>query len=123
MKLDHVAIMTKDMGKSITFYEEIIGMKVKEKIYQKDEKSLLAFLCFQDSDETVIELVEDQGEFPNEGKVNHVAIVVDDIQACFNDMKNKNANFMEEEISTLPNGFQYFFIYGPENEKIEFMEK
>lgn len=123
MKLDHVAIMTKDVEKSIAFYEEILGMKLKDKAYQSDDKSLLAFLSFQDNDETVIELVEDKDDFPNEGKVNHIAIVVEDIQASFDDMKSKNATFMEETITTLSNGFKYFFIYGPENEKIEFIQK
>src|SRR5690606_26730083 len=107
----HVAIMTKDVERSIAFYEEILGMKLKDKAYQSDDKSLLAFLSFQDNDETVIELVEDKDDFPNEGKVNHIAIVVEDIQASFDDMKSKNATFMEETITTLSNGFKYFFIY------------
>ncbi|MEK4803370.1 MULTISPECIES: VOC family protein [Oceanobacillus] len=123
MRLDHVGVMTQDIEKAIKFYEEIVGMTFKQKVYQNDGEKILAFLGFKNEPETDLELVQDSGEYPIEGKVNHIAIAIENIQEFFEHIKEKNVNFIEEKIITLPNGYQYFFISGPENEKIEFFQR
>lgn len=123
MKLDHVGVMTKDIDKSISFYVNICGMTLKQKVSQNDETKILAFLGFQHGPETELELIENSNEFPIEGKVNHIAISVDNIEESFKTCQVKNASFIEEKITTLTNGYKYFFINGPENEKVEFFQR
>ncbi|TSB47808.1 VOC family protein [Alkalicoccobacillus porphyridii] len=123
MRLDHVGVMTKDIEKSIAFYEDICGMTLKQKVTQNDGKRVLAFLGFQDGPETELELIEHKDDFIIEGKVNHVAIAVESVEDTFAHCQKKNASFIEEEIKTLSNGYRLFFIDGPEGEKVEFFER
>jgi lactoylglutathione lyase len=123
-RVDHVGIMVKDLDVSIPFYTEIVGLTLKDRIIHTNGVIQLAFLGFGGSDETEIELIQGYNDaLPNEGKVHHVAINVEDIETEFLRVKQTDASFIDQEITTLPNGYRYFFIYGPEKEWIEFFQR
>jgi len=123
-KFDHIGVMIKDLDRAITFYQDIVGMELKDKFTIANGAKTLAFLGFNGSDETELELISGgDDDFPNEGKINHFAITVDNIEEEFTRLKGLDVTFISNEIVTLPNGYRNFFFKGPEEEKIEFFQR
>ncbi|MFA9558350.1 VOC family protein [Evansella sp. AB-rgal1] len=121
-KIEHVGIMVSDIEISITFYRDILGLKVFDRI-DLENGVKLGFLGFADAKETVVELVEiKDAEFSEEGRVNHIAFTVEDMETEIDRLKKQNVSFINDSFNTLPNGTKYIFFYGPDREKIEFFE-
>ncbi|PLS07817.1 VOC family protein [Neobacillus cucumis] len=123
-KMDHVGVFVNDLNASLTFYQEMVGMELKDKFAIANGAVTLAFLGFNGSDETELELVHGGNpDLPEEGKVNHIAFLVDDIEEEFNRLKGLDVSFISEEVDTLPNGYRNFFVNGPDGEKVEFFQR
>lgn len=123
-RVDHVGVMVKDIDASIKFYTEIIGFELNGRITHTNGVIQLAFLGFGNSDETEIELIQGYNDsLPIEGKVHHFAVTVPDVQAEFDRLKQLNVSFIDQEITTLPNGYRYFFVSGPDGEWIELFQR
>ncbi len=123
-KLDHVGVMVKDMDVSIDFYTNVIGFELKGRMLHTNGVIELAFLGLGGSDETELELVHGYNDsLPAEGKVHHFAITVTDVNAEFARLKELPVTFVDEDITTLPNGYRYFFVEGPDRERIELFQR
>ncbi|MED0770673.1 VOC family protein [Bacillus siamensis] len=123
-RIDHTGIMVKDIETSIAFYQDVLGMQLKDRITHTNGIIELAFLGFQEGPETEIELIQGySSELPAEGKVHHIALLTEDIAAEFTHAMRQGAVFIDEEITTLPNGYRYFYIEGPDGEWIEFFQR
>lgn len=123
-KMDHVGVMVSDLDASLLFYQKVVGLELKDQFTIANGARTLAFLGFNGSDETELELVYGGNpDLPAEGKVNHVAFLVDDIDEEFNRLKGLNVVFISDEIVTLPNGYRNFFVQGPDGEKVEFFQR
>ncbi|RCW49995.1 VOC family protein [Paenibacillus prosopidis] len=123
-RVDHVGVMVKDIDASIKFYTEIIGFELNGRITHTNGVIQLAFLGFGNSDETEVELIQGYNDsLPIEGKVHHFAVTVPDVQAEFDRLKQLNVSFIDQEITTLPNGYRYFFVSGPDGEWIELFQR
>lgn len=123
-KMDHVGVFVNNLDTSLTFYQEVVGMVLKDKFSIANGSVTLAFLGFNGSDETELELVfGSNSNLPPEGKVNHIAFLVDDIEEEFNRLKGLDVSFISEEVVTLPNGYRNFFVHGPDREKVEFFQR
>lgn len=123
-KIEHVGIMVADLERSIAFYENIVGLTLKDTLTHTNGVIRLAFLGFGQSAETELELISGYNDkLPQEGKVHHIAFTVDNIEEEFTRIRtNTNLKMIDSEITTLPNGSRYFFFYGPDGEWIEFFE-
>lgn len=123
-KIEHVGIIVKDMDKSIEFYCNVVGLKLKDSFLHPNGVTKLAFLGFNQEGESEVELIQrSDGDFPAEGKVHHVAFSVEDIEAEFERIRGIDyVNVRDKEITTLPNGSRYFFFHGPDGELIEFFQ-
>jgi lactoylglutathione lyase len=55
--------------------------------------------------------------------VHHFAVHVENLEEEFERVRKLGAKFVDEGIVTLPNGYRYFFIYGPEGEWVEFFQR
>ena len=123
-KMDHVGVFVNNLNASLAFYQEVVGMELKDQFTIADGALTLAFLGFNGSDETELELVYGGNpNLPEEGKVNHIAFLVDDIDEEFNRLKGLEVAFISEEVDTLPNGYRNFFVNGPDGEKVEFFKR
>jgi lactoylglutathione lyase len=123
-KMDHVGVYVNNLEASLSFYQEVVGMEVKDQFTIANGALTLAFLGFNGSNETELELVYGGNpNLPEEGKVNHVAFLVDDIEEEFNRLKGLDVSFISEEVDTLPNGYRNFFVNGPDGEKVEFFKR
>ncbi|ART76606.1 glyoxalase [Sutcliffiella horikoshii] len=122
-RLEHVGIMVKDIQKSIKFYTEVVGFSLKGELDHPNGEIKLAFLGFEKREETELELIQGYNDdLPVEGKVHHIALTVDDVEAERQRLKSLDVTFIEQEITTLPNGARYIFFAGPDGEWIELFE-
>jgi lactoylglutathione lyase len=123
-KMDHVGVYVSSLEISLTFYQEVVGLDLKDKFTIANGAVTLAFLGFNGSDETELELVYGGNpNLPNEGKVNHIAFLVDDINEEYERLKGLDVSFIRDEVETLPNGYRNFFVHGPDGEKVEFFQR
>jgi len=122
-KLEHVGIMVKDLETSIAFYRDVIGLELRGTMVHTDPSITLAFLRFPGSEETEVELIHGyNGGLPAEGKVHHIAFAVENLEDEIARLRALGVSFLEEEITTLPNGSRYIFFYGPDGEWLELFE-
>ncbi|UUZ85729.1 VOC family protein [Paenibacillus sp. P26] len=123
-RIEHVGIMVKDIDTSARFYEKVVGLTLKGKLDHTNGIVKLAFLGFNQSGETELELIEGYNDkLPQEGKVHHVAFTVDDVEEEFVRIQGMpEVRLIDSEITTSPNGSRYFFFYGPDGEWIEFFQ-
>lgn len=120
--MEHVGVMVSDYDKSVAFYRDIIGLEVINEL-KLDNGVALAFLGFPHAKETVVELIgEVKGNFADEGKVHHIAFTVVDIESEVKRLKELDVSFVNESITTLPNGARNIFFYGPDKERLELLE-
>ncbi|WP_226530537.1 VOC family protein [Metabacillus niabensis] len=119
---EHVGIQIADIDKSISFYQEVVGLKLLDQFLHTDGKMKLAFLGVKD--QIIVELIEGYNpDLPDEGKVHHIAFRVDNIEAERRRLQSANVEWIYEDITVLPNGAKYIFFRGPDQEWIEFFEK
>ncbi|MCM3267414.1 VOC family protein [Paenibacillus elgii] len=122
-KIEHVGIMVRDIDTSVRFYKDVVGLELKDKLVHTNGIVTLAFLGFNESGETELELIQGYNDgLPAEGKVHHVAFTVDDIEEEFARIKELDVRLIDQEITTLPNGSRYFFFHGPDGEWVEFFQ-
>ncbi|WP_434060143.1 VOC family protein [Peribacillus simplex] len=124
-RVDHIGVVVKDLEKSIAFYQDVLDLKLKARMTHTNGVIELAFLGYEESDETEIELIQGYSDtLPSEATIHHFAITVDDIEEEYARIKSlDNTELIDEEIVTLPNGYRYFYVYGPEKEWIEFFQR
>ncbi|MCE5172803.1 VOC family protein [Paenibacillus profundus] len=123
-KIEHIGIMVRHLEPSIRFYEDVIGMKLKDTLVHTNGVIRLAFLSFPGADESELELVEGYSDrLPEEGRVHHLAFSVDDVEAELTRVKALgHVELIDQELVTLPNGSRYFFFKGPDGEWLEFFQ-
>lgn len=118
---EHVGIQIADLDKSISFYQEVVGLELLDQFLHTDGKMKLAFLGVKD--QIIVELIEGYNpDLPDEGKVHHIAFKVDNIEAERKRLQSANVEWIYEDITVLPNGAKYIFFRGPDKEWIEFFE-
>ncbi|MCL2404772.1 MAG: VOC family protein [Defluviitaleaceae bacterium] len=116
--LAHIGVFVKDMDKSIDFYKRL-GFTLDK------EEQLGIRLAFLSAGTCLIELVE-KTDIPTReaGVVDHVAVVVDDIEAAIDNAIANGINIDASLISEVPilGGVKNVFFEGPDGERLEFFE-
>ncbi|MET1167719.1 VOC family protein, partial [Bacillus velezensis] len=73
-RIDHVGIAVRDLETTLRFYTEIVGLELKDRVTHTNGIIQLAFLGFNGSNETEIELIQGYSDkLPAEGTVHHFA--------------------------------------------------
>ncbi len=122
-KIEHVGLMVQDLEASIKFYTEVLNMELVDRIAHTNGVIELAFLRFPGAEQTQLELIQGyDGNLPQEGKVHHLAFQVDNLEAEIERLKQHDVKWIDQEITTLPNGSRYMFFHGPEGEWLELFE-
>ena len=123
--LGHVAVYTRDIEESITFYEKL-GGSVKDRggVPTPEGEKKLALVSFGG---ITLELIQSPGAMPmGEGNVPHFAILVDDLDAAAAAVRAAGVQFLTPEKKVLPDlfgGLQNWFFAGPSGEQIELLQK
>jgi lactoylglutathione lyase len=122
-KIEHVGVMVSDLETSIDFYQNTLGFTLLDKFAANDPTVTLAFLGDGETGQIFVELVAGKKiSFPDEGKVNHIAFTVDNIEEEVERLKRLHITFNTEEIITLRNGSQCIFFKGPDRESLELFQ-
>ncbi len=122
MKMEHVGIMVNDMDESLAFYQNILGLELRNREWLNDTVEL-AFLFFPEQPSVEIELVYG-GKVENEGIVNHLAFTVENIEAELVRLKEAGVKLVDEEPRGILNDtVKIAFFQGPNGEKLELVER
>jgi len=116
--LAHIGIFCKDIEKSMDYYKRL-GFTLDK------EESLGIRLAFLSAGSCLIELVE-QKDLParTAGVVDHVAMVVDNIDVAIVNAKANGIEIDETTVNSVPilGGVRNVFFEGPDGERLEFFE-
>ncbi|MBU8907625.1 VOC family protein [Desertibacillus haloalkaliphilus] len=122
-KLEHTAIIVKDIEESIDYYCDMFGFKLRAK--GDNGIRYLAFLYHEHQPEVEIELMQDMKEgteYSSVGIVNHLAFTVDHIEESIDYYKKKGVVFNSETINRSVDGAKTIFFHGPNGELLQLVE-
>jgi lactoylglutathione lyase len=123
MKMEHVGIMVNDMDESLTFYQNILGLELRNREWLNDTVEL-AFLYFPEQPSVEVELIYDGEPVGNEGIVSHLAFTVENIEAELVRLKDEGVHLLDEKPrSVLRDTVKIAFFNGPNGEKLELVER
>jgi catechol 2,3-dioxygenase-like lactoylglutathione lyase family enzyme len=122
--LAHICIYTKNIDESVKFYTETLGFKL---IHRTELQSGFKFAIVRQGT-CIIELLEPKDVARSTqrltGVIDHIALVVDDINKAVEQLKAKNVSF-KTGIMDDPNlfgGVRIAFFRGPSGETFELFE-
>ena len=116
--LQHLGIPTKDIDKTIAYYQ-MIGFELVHETMNGENR--VAFLKWND---LIIETYESNQVSEVTGVVDHIAMIVLDIDAAYEHIKGLGIK-ITEEITFLPfwdKGIKYFLTEGPNKERLEYTQ-
>ncbi|GAA0329943.1 VOC family protein [Bacillus carboniphilus] len=123
-KIEHVAIIVKDMDKAIDFYQEVFDFFLRAR--GDTAKRELAFLRHSNNDDVEIELIRDlepqDGQYSGSGIVNHLAFTVENLEDAVNYYKDKGIKFNSEKVNVSIDGSRNIFFNGPNGELLQLVE-
>jgi lactoylglutathione lyase len=99
MRLLHTMLRTGDLNRAITFYTEILGMKLLRRQDYPEGKFTLAFIGYgSEAEHAVIELTYNWGvsEYQLGNAYGHIAIEVDDVYAACTAIKAKGGRIIRD---------------------------
>ena len=114
-KINHVAIVVRDIEESLKFWESAMGLELHHVEDVPSQASKVAFIPIGDSEiELVQPTTEDSGmatylEKRGEG-MHHLCIEVDDIEAKIKELKDAGVRLINETAQVLP-GRKMAFIH------------
>jgi len=121
-KFEHVGVMVKDLETSLEFYQNILGLDLLDQ-FNASPEVVLAFLGDKNSGQVYIELVSGRtDDSADDGKVNHIAFTVDNIDEEVDRLRSLNVAFFQDEILEIKGKSRYIFFKGPDGEKLELFE-
>lgn len=119
--IQHIGIPTTNLNKTIAFYTSLGFQKHHEKTIRNGTQNV----CFLKFENLILECYEEEKTPMQPGAIDHIAIDVKNIDACYTSAKKQGYTIVSEGIEQLPfyeNGVRFFIIQGPNAERVEFNE-
>ena len=126
MRMLHTMIRVGDLDRSISFYTEVLGMKLLRRKDYPSGKFTLAFVGYGDeADHTVLELTHnwDTGSYDLGTGYGHIALAVEDAAAACDAIRDKGGNVVREAGPMKHGGSVIAFVEDPDGYKIELIER
>lgn len=117
--LQHVGLPTNDLDKTIAFYEGL-GF---ENVYETVNEAANERVAFLRLANLTIEAYENKQAAMSSGAIDHLALDVTDIDACYAQAVQQGYEVVSSGIESLPfweKGVRFFIILGPNKERLEF---
>lgn len=115
-----VTINVKDMGNSLTFYQEIVGLKINRR-FKPQSTTEIAFLGSEGTN-TEVELIKnDMNTNPQYGKDISMGFSVKSLEKTIAGLKSKKVESIEGPFQPGPN-VKFIYITDPNGVKIQFVE-
>ncbi|MFC6671598.1 lactoylglutathione lyase [Marinobacterium aestuariivivens] len=125
MRILHTMLRVSDLQKSISFYTELLGMRVLRRKDYPDGRFTLAFLGYGDeSENTVLELTHnwDTGSYDLGNAYGHIAIEVDDVYEACDIIKTKGGQVVREAGPMKHGNSVLAFVKDPDGYMIELLD-
>ena len=122
-KIEHTAIIVKNLEESIKFYEDILNFKLRTAGSNDSRK--MAFLYVEDNPQVEIELIEeltDVGQL-TDGIVDHLAFAIENMAESMEELKAKGIEFLTEEPKLTIFGDKMILFRGINGELLQLIEK
>ena len=126
MRMLHTMLRVGNLGKSIDFYTNMLGMKLIRQQDYPDGEFTLAFVGYgNEYDNTVLELTYNYGqsEYEMGNAYGHIAIEVEDAYATCDKVKAMGGNVVREAGPMMHGSIVIAFVEDPDGYKIEFIQK
>ncbi|WP_458352740.1 VOC family protein [Peribacillus frigoritolerans] len=124
VKMEHIAIVVSDMDRSIEFYTNLFGFKVR--LRGNNPNREMAFLYLEAQPDFEIELIRDidpVGEYSESGIVNHLAFTVKNIDKAIGSYRRNGIEFTSNEPKRTLEGGRMILFYGPDRELLQLVER
>ncbi len=126
MRLLHTMLRVGDLKQSLTFYQDVLGMKVLRQEEYPSGRFTLAFLGYgPEQSDTVLELTHnwDTASYDLGNAYGHIAIEVDNAAAACDAVRAKGGKVVREAGPMAHGTTVIAFAEDPDGYKIEFIEK
>lgn len=126
MRLLHTMLRVGNLELSIKFYTEVLGMRLLRSKDFPEGRFTLAFLGYDDeASATVLELTHnwDTAQYDLGNAYGHIAIEIDDIYACCEEVRQKGGKVVREPGPMKHGSTVIAFVEDPDGYKIEFIQK
>jgi lactoylglutathione lyase len=123
LKIEHTAIIVKDLEKSINFYSEMFGYKLRTK--GNNGKRYMAFIFLENQPGIEIELIQDIEpvvDYSRTGIVNHLAFTVENIEEAVYFYQQKGIEFKSQQPNPTLDGGKNIFFDGPDGELLQLVQ-
>jgi len=122
----HTMLRVGDLDRSLSFYTEVLGMRVLRRNDYPDGKFTLAFVGYGDESETaVLELTHNWGvdKYELGNAYGHIAIAVDDAYKACEEIKRRGGK-VTREAGPMKHGTTVIaFVEDPDAYKIELIQR
>ncbi|UTW11704.1 lactoylglutathione lyase [Marinobacterium rhizophilum] len=125
MRILHTMLRVTDLQKSISFYTELMGMRLLRRKDYPEGKFTLAFLGYGDeSDTTVLELTHnwDTSSYELGTAYGHIAIEVDDVYEACDNIKTRGGQVVREAGPMKGGTSILAFVKDPDGYMIELLD-
>lgn len=128
-QLQHVGLPVTDIRRSVAFYESLGFSNIMSREFVHLGETVRVAMMEKSS--VVMELYQlgpadlEEIRTRRNGHIDHVAFDVDDIDATYKLLKENGFSPLEPEPVELPfwkQGMKFFFIVGPDGERLEFSQ-
>lgn len=126
MRLLHTMLRVGNLDRSLSFYTEVLGMKLLRRKDYPDGKFTLAFVGYQDEDEgAVIELTHnwDTPAYDLGNGYGHIALEVEDAYDACARIKEKGGHVTREAGPMKHGQTVIAFVEDPDGYKIELIQR
>lgn len=126
MRLLHTMLRVGDLPRSISFYTEVLGMKLLRQKDYPEGKFTLAFVGYGDEkDNTVIELTYnwDTTAYDIGSGFGHLAIEVDDVYKATDEIRNRGGKILRDAGPMNAGTTVIAFVEDPDGYQIELIGK
>ena len=126
MRLLHTMLRVGDLDRSLTFYTEVLGMRLLRRKDYPDGRFTLAFVGYGDeSDTAVLELTHnwDTSSYEIGTGYGHIALGVEDIQATCEAMAAKGGRVVRPPGAMKHGTTVIAFVEDPDGYKVELIQR
>jgi len=126
MRMLHTMLRVGDLKRSVSFYTEVLGMKLLRTTERPEQKYSLAFVGYDDEERSaVLELTYNYGveRYDLGTAFGHIAIGVPDVKAACERVRSSGGRVTREAGPVKGGGSVIAFVEDPDGYKIEFIER
>lgn len=123
--LDHVAFQVSDLDRALTFYTEVLGLKLISKTIDEKHQEAFAFLRLYGGKLELLQPLNSPNRYkPQEVEspyCPHLAIRSDNLDKTVEHFQNKHVKIIKGPLE-IPGKVRWCYIHDPDNNIIEYVE-